>query len=81
MRDLKHWLPFLNWPRPTPQLLKSEAFAGLSVGLMVIPQGVAYAALAGMPLITGMYASLIPALPTRRPFTAQASRLRYNEAM
>jgi SulP family sulfate permease len=62
MRDLKHWLPFLNWPRPTPQLLKSEAFAGLSVGLMVIPQGVAYAALAGMPLITGMYASLIPAL-------------------
>lgn len=62
MRDLKHWFPFLNWPRPTPQLLHSEAFAGLSVGLMVIPQGVAYAALAGMPLITGIYASLIPAL-------------------
>jgi len=62
MRDLKHWLPFLNWPRPSSQLLHSEAFAGLSVGLMVIPQGVAYAALAGMPLITGIYASLIPAL-------------------
>ncbi len=62
MRDLKHWFPFLNWPRPTSQLLHSEAFAGLSVGLMVIPQGVAYAALAGMPLITGIYASLIPAL-------------------
>ncbi|MFM2426934.1 MAG: hypothetical protein RL707_760, partial [Pseudomonadota bacterium] len=29
---------------------------------MVIPQGVAYAALAGMPLITGIYASLLPAL-------------------
>ncbi len=42
--------------------MHSEAFAGLSVGLMVIPQGVAYAALAGMPLITGIYASLIPAL-------------------
>ena len=62
MRDLKLWLPFLNWPRPTPQLLHNEAFAGLGVGLMVIPQGVAYAALAGMPLITGIYASLIPAL-------------------
>ena len=62
MRDLKHWFPFLNWPRPTAELLKSESFAGLSVGLMVIPQGVAYAALAGMPLITGIYASLIPAL-------------------
>ncbi len=55
-------LPFLHWPRPTRALLHSEVFAGLSVGLMVIPQGVAYAALAGMPLITGIYASLLPAL-------------------
>jgi SulP family sulfate permease len=62
MRFAKHGLPFLNWPRPSAQLLKSEAFAGLSVGLMVIPQGVAYATLAGMPLITGIYASLLPAL-------------------
>ncbi|BDU53923.1 SulP family inorganic anion transporter [Limnohabitans sp. INBF002] len=62
MHSAKHWFPFLSWPKPTPQLLKSEAFAGLSVGLMVIPQGVAYAALAGMPLITGIYASLLPAL-------------------
>jgi sulfate permease, SulP family len=59
---LKHRLPFLNWPRPTRGLLHSEVFAGLSVGLMVIPQGVAYATLAGMPLITGIYASLLPAL-------------------
>ena len=29
---------------------------------MVVPQGVAYAALAGMPLVTGIYASLLPAL-------------------
>lgn len=36
--------------------------AGLTVGLMVIPQGVAYAALAGMPLVTGIYASVLPAL-------------------
>ena len=62
MRNLKPGLPFLNWPRPSLQLMHGEAFAGLSVGLMVIPQGVAYAALAGMPLITGIYASLIPAL-------------------
>ena len=62
MHSAKRFFPFLSWPKPTPQLLKSEAFAGLSVGLMVIPQGVAYAALAGMPLITGIYASLLPAL-------------------
>lgn len=59
---VRHRLPFLNWPRPSGALLHSEIFAGLSVGLMVIPQGVAYAALAGMPLITGIYASLLPAL-------------------
>ncbi len=62
MQSVKRILPFLNWPRPSAQLLRQEAFAGLSVGLMVIPQGVAYAALAGMPLITGIYASLLPAL-------------------
>jgi SulP family sulfate permease len=62
MHSAKRFFPFLSWPKPTPQLLKNEAFAGLSVGLMVIPQGVAYAALAGMPLITGIYASLLPAL-------------------
>jgi SulP family sulfate permease len=36
--------------------------AGLTVGLMMLPQAVAYAGLAGMPLITGIYASLLPAL-------------------
>jgi SulP family sulfate permease len=61
-RDLSRWLPFLAWQRPGLALLKSEGLAGLTVGLMVIPQGVAYAALAGMPLITGIYASMLPAL-------------------
>ena len=60
--QLAHHLPFLRWPRPTAALLRNEAMAGLTVGLMVIPQGVAYAQLAGMPLITGIYASLLPAL-------------------
>jgi len=62
MSRLHRWFPFLNWPRPDAALLRGEALAGLTVGLMIIPQGVAYAALAGMPLITGIYASLLPAL-------------------
>ena len=62
MSRLNRLLPFLNWPRPDAALLRGEAMAGLTVGLMVVPQGVAYAALAGMPLITGIYASLLPAL-------------------
>lgn len=56
------WLPFLSWPRPDPALLVTEASAGVTVALMVIPQGVAYAALAGMPLVTGVYAALLPSL-------------------
>ncbi|WP_028603159.1 SulP family inorganic anion transporter [Ottowia thiooxydans] len=55
-------IPALSWPRPNTEMLRGEAMAGLTVGLMVIPQGVAYAALAGMPLVTGIYASMLPAL-------------------
>ena len=54
--------PFLAWPKPSARLLQGELWAGLTVGLMLLPQGVAYAALAGMPLITGIYASIVPAL-------------------
>ena len=61
-RALARRLPFLSWPRPSGALLRGEALAGLTVGLMVIPQGVAYAALAGMPVVTGIYASMLPAL-------------------
>lgn len=60
--QLLRWLPFLAWPRPDRALLINEASAGITVALMVIPQGVAYAALAGMPLVTGVYAALFPAL-------------------
>lgn len=60
--SFSRWLPFLSWPRPDRHLLKGEFWAGMTVGLMLVPQGVAYAALAGMPLVTGIYASLIPAL-------------------
>ncbi len=55
-------MPCLAWPRPSRALLQGEALAGITVALMVIPQGVAYAALAGMPLVTGVYAALWPAL-------------------
>nr|WP_315224525.1 SulP family inorganic anion transporter [uncultured Albidiferax sp.] len=58
----QRWFPFLAWPRPSRSTMVGELWAGLTVGMMVIPQGVAYAALAGMPLVTGIYASLLPAL-------------------
>jgi SulP family sulfate permease len=62
MRDITRWLPFLNWPRATPALLRGEAVAALTVALVMVPQSVAYAGLAGMPLVTGLYATFLPAL-------------------
>jgi len=62
MPDLRRWLPFLSWPRPDAGLLRNEVLAGLTVALVMVPQSVAYAGLAGMPLITGLYAALLPPL-------------------
>ena len=53
-------LPFLGWPRPTRQSLRQDLFAGLTVGLVLVPQALAYATLAGMPPVTGLYAALLP---------------------
>jgi sulfate permease, SulP family len=54
--------PFLNWPRLTAPLAKAEAQAGLTVAWIIIPQGIAYALLAGMPPTTGIYMAIVPAL-------------------
>jgi len=62
MPEPSRWLPFLRWPRPTAGLLRGELAAGLTVAVVMIPQSVAYAGLAGMPLVTGLYAALLPAL-------------------
>jgi len=59
---LARLLPFLNWPRPTRASLGKDAWAGITVGLVLVPQALAYAALAGMPPHTGLYAALLPAL-------------------
>ncbi len=60
--DLKRWFPFLGWSRPTPATLAADARAGIAVGMVLVPQAVAYAVLAGMPPITGLYAALLPAV-------------------
>lgn len=57
---LRRYFPFLNWPRPTAAELAADARAGFTLGLILVPQAVAYAMLAGMPPITGLYAALVP---------------------
>jgi len=44
----------------TSSLFKKDLAAGLTVGVMLIPQGMAYAMIAGLPPIYGLYASTIP---------------------
>lgn len=55
-------MPFLHWPRPTLDSIRRDAWAGLSVALVLIPQAVAYASLAGMPPETGLFAALLPSI-------------------
>lgn len=58
---LKRYFPILEWlPGYDRQTLSSDAIAALIVTLMVIPQALAYALLAGLPAIVGLYASILP---------------------
>jgi len=42
------------------RLLKNDALAGITVGIVLIPQAIAYAYLAGVPPIYGLYSALVP---------------------
>ncbi len=60
---LKRYLPFLTWlPHYNRRLCGADLLAGLVVTVMVIPQSLAYAILAGLPAVVGLYASILPAV-------------------
>lgn len=55
--------PFFRWKsRVNRQSVKSDFFAGLTGAVIVLPQGVAFATIAGMPPEYGLYAGMIPAI-------------------
>lgn len=57
----RKFLPVLEWlPAYRSENLRGDLSAGLTVGVMLIPQGMAYAMIAGLPPIYGLYASTIP---------------------
>ncbi len=59
--NIKKFIPVFDWlPGYKKSYLQGDLSAGLTVGIMLIPQGMAYAMIAGLPPIYGLYASLIP---------------------
>lgn len=61
MPALTRLLPFLSWSRRyTRRDLTGDLLAGATTAVLLIPQAMAYALLAGLPPIYGLYAALVP---------------------
>ena len=61
MNRLRSFIPLLDQLSTYDRdQLQGDLSAGLTVGVMLIPQGMAYALIAGLPPIYGLYAALVP---------------------
>ncbi|WP_400087143.1 SulP family inorganic anion transporter [Yoonia sp. R78084] len=59
--DMTRYLPILTWGRTYNRTaLSNDLVAALIVTIMLIPQSLAYALLAGLPAEAGLYASIVP---------------------
>ena len=58
----KRFFPFQEWINDLrdPKILRADIIAGLTVALVLVPQSMAYAQLAGLPPYYGLYASFLP---------------------
>jgi sodium-independent sulfate anion transporter 11 len=55
-------VPIVQWlPCYSPKWLHADFIAGLTVGVMLIPQSLAYAQIATIPIENGLYSSWVPA--------------------
>jgi MFS superfamily sulfate permease-like transporter len=54
--------PFLRWFPMSGATLRADLIAGITVALVLIPQSMAYAQLAGLPVVYGLYASFVPVI-------------------
>ncbi|SMN16460.1 Sulfate permease [uncultured Candidatus Thioglobus sp.] len=64
MNKFARFLPFLAWigEIKDSNILKADLVAGLTVALVLVPQSMAYAQLAGLPPQHGLYASFLPVM-------------------
>lgn len=59
--NIKQYIPAFDWlANYNKNQFKGDLSAGLTVGVMLIPQGMAYAMIAGLPPIYGLYAATLP---------------------
>ncbi|KAG0712730.1 Sodium-independent sulfate anion transporter [Chionoecetes opilio] len=59
-KTLNQRLPITQWlPKYDLECLEGDVMAGLTVGLTVIPQGIAYAGIAGLPPNYGLYSAFM----------------------
>ncbi len=57
--------PFLLWlPKVTPKNIKIDAVAGVTSAIFALPQGLAFALIAGLPPEFGLYAAMIAPVVT-----------------
>lgn len=57
---LKRRIPILEWaPRYNRMAALGDLVAGITLGLTLVPQSIAYASLAGLPLHYGLYSSFL----------------------
>ncbi|KAL7628290.1 hypothetical protein AAE478_002490 [Parahypoxylon ruwenzoriense] len=55
-------LPIIQWlPRYSPSWIPQDFMAGLTIGVLLIPQGLAYAKIATIPIENGLYSCWVPA--------------------
>ncbi|KPK38208.1 MAG: sulfate transporter [Gammaproteobacteria bacterium SG8_47] len=54
--------PFLRWFPMSRATLRADLVAGITVALVLVPQSMAYAQLAGLPVVYGLYASFVPVI-------------------
>ena len=59
---LTRLLPFLAWFPMTREGLRADLLAGITVALILVPQSMAYAQLAGLPVVYGLYAGFLPVI-------------------
>lgn len=58
-----NFVPFVSWLRGYRwRFLKPDLFAGLTVAVVAVPQSMAYALIAGLPVEYGLYASIVPTI-------------------